>query len=360
MNKKDLSVKLNHAKPFLISQDFIPILTHFCFDNDSVVAYNDIAGISISMESELNCAVPGSLLLKMLGTMTAETVRVEMPNDRNINLLSGKTKLRLPILSPEEFVFDIPNTDDLKSIQIPKEFLVGLKKCLTSVGIDPSHPEQTGITWSLEKDRMTIFSTDNKSISMFFSEVEVDVEETTKIITPAFFCNQVIELSEYYAENMDSITLHFDESVVVAELGENSSCKIFSRLINASNLMDYNVIIGNMIEGIEDTDFVEAPEDLDSTLERASVLLTTGDITTSEVTINNTEAVFNTESPFGKAIDTVGFSNDLGSFRFEVDPALIQRGFKVADSIAIVSKLIVMKDADSTFIQLISHSNTGV
>jgi len=360
MNKKDLIVKLNHAKPFLMSQDFIPILTHFCFDNDNVVAYNDIAGISISMESELNCAVPGSLMLKMLGTMTAETIRVEMPNERNITLLSGKTKLRLPILAPEEFVFEIPNVDELQSIQVPKDFLVGLKKCLISVGIDPSHPEQTGITWSLEKDKITIFSTDNKSISSYYSEVAVDIEEPLKLITPAFFCNQIIDLAEYYADNMDEITLHFDESVVVAELGENSSCKIFSRLINAANLMDYDEIIAGMIKGIEDDAFVPAPLELEPTLERASVLLTTGDITTSEVTINNMEVIFNTESPFGKAVDTIGFPNDLGSFRFEVNPALLQRGFKVSNTIAIAPKLIVMKDSGSTFIQLISHSNTGV
>ena len=86
------------------------------------------------------------------------------------------------------------------------------------------------------------------------------------------------------------------------------------------------------------------------------ILLSITDNNTSEVSVANNEVQFVSESSLGRAYDTVEFENDLGKFRFEVNPLLLQRGFKVANNIALLPKLILMASED--FLHLISHSNT--
>lgn len=368
MNRNDLIQRLNHVKPFLMAQDFIPILNHFCFDGLYVSAYNDVAGIFISMESDLQCAVPGNLLLKMLSTMTTETVQVEMPTERNIKLTSGKTNIKLPVLPPEEFVFKLPDTTDIEKVRVPKTFLRGLKKCLISVGQDPSHPEQTGISWFIEHNKISIYSTNDKSISKFSVEGE-DVgflnDDQIKVIIPAFFCEEVIELTNFYAENDDYIDLYIKEgkrgdNFVVAEIGTNGSCKIFTRLINGE-FMNFESVITRMLEGTTEDTFVDASEILKPVLERAVLLLSTSEtLNSTEVSVEDNEITFLTETTLGRTLDVVVFPKPLGVFRFSVDPSLIQNGFKVTDNIAILSNLIVLTSEDRNFIHLISHSNTGV
>jgi len=367
MNKQDLIEKLNHTKPFLMSQDFIPILTHFCFDEKHVSAYNDVAGISISMESELNCAVPGQLLLKMLGTIGAETVRVEMPTEGTIKLISGKTNVKLPALSADEFVFELPDISDVPTVRIPKEFLIGLSKCLVSVGQDPSHPEQTGVAWAIEKGKLSIYSTNNRSISKYCLEQEgigfLEDQEELKVIIPAFFCEEVVALADVYAVNDDFIDLYVQDitkgsKFVVAILGAHGSCKIFTRLINGE-FMDFEGVIERMLDGADSDSFVDAPEDLAPTLERASLLLSITDNNTSEINVKEDKVTILSESSFGRALDVVEFPKPLGDFRFDVDPVLVQNGFKVANKIALLPKLIVLTTDSKNFTHLISHSNTG-
>ena len=367
MNKQDFIEKLNHTKPFLMSQDFIPILTHFCFDEKHVSAYNDVAGISISMESELHCAVPGQLLLKMLGTIGTETVRIEMPTEGTVKLISGKTNVKLPSLPPEDFVFELPDIVDVPAVKVPKEFLIGLSKCLISVGQDPSHPEQTGVAWAVEKNKISIYSTNNRSISKYSLEQEgigfEKEQEKLKVIIPAFFCEEIIALADVYAGNDDSIDLYIQDitkgsKFVVAILGKHGSCKIFTRLINGE-FMNFEGVIERMLEGANSDSFVEIPEGLAATLERASLLLSVTDNNNSEVSVNEDEVTLLSESSFGKALDVIKFPKPLGTFRFDVDPVLIQNGFKVANKIALLPKLIVLTTDSKNFTHLISHSNTG-
>lgn len=364
MNRLDLVEKLDQARPFLLAQDFIPILTHFCFDKDHISAYNDVAGLQLSLDTELNCAVPGNLLLKMLGTMTDETVRVEAEGENILKLKTGKTDLKLPVLTTNEFVFELPDLKGVPCVTITQDFLRGLRKCLISIGKDPSHPETTGVTWVIKKKKVSIYSTDNKSLSKY-SQKGIKIKHSPKdgigVITPAFFCEQLLDLVPSYLSSDESFKIYFSDKFAVAKIGEHGDCYLFTRLISNEIIIDFEKVLGRMIEGKENIPYTDIPDNLVASLERAVLLLTTGGtITTSHIKVDGDTTLVETESPFGKARDFVIFTEDLGKFFFEVDPELIQKGLKVTSKIALMEDVIAMRDDANSFLHLISHSNTSV
>ena len=356
MNRKDLLQKLNQAKPFLMGQDFIPILMHYCFDTKHVIAYNDVSGIQISMESDLHCAVPGSLMLKMLNTMTSETVRIDKLNDRNIQLLDGKTKVKLPILPTEEFIFKLPDISSITPVILAKSFLKGLEKCATSVGNDPAHPDQQGIFWSVGPGFVKIYSTDNKTLSKFFQEAPgIGHKEHFEVITPAFFCEQLTALSDTYADGLDYIELYFGKDFVVASLGENSSCIIFTRLIPTDTALKYEEVITGLLENVTKDHYVTPPDGFIPSLERASVILNAKvDGGSASIVVEEKDVTITAESVIGKSVDTLEFPLNLGQFSFRIDPNLVLRGFKVASKIALLDTLLVL--TSDSYVHLISHS----
>ena len=91
MKVSSLKTMVGLAAPFLIDQDFIPILQHFWFRPNSIMAYNDIQAVRLMLDTGLNCAVPGKLLGKLLGTISHEEIDLKL-NQFGTELLIGYGK----------------------------------------------------------------------------------------------------------------------------------------------------------------------------------------------------------------------------------------------------------------------------
>lgn len=360
MNRLRLMKVLNQASAFLMNQDFIPILTHFAFDKESITAYNDLQGIQINLETDLECAVPGRLMLKLLNTIAAEDVQIAQKKNHKVELSAGKTKLNLPALPPSDFVFELPNCENVTPIRIPRSVIRGMNKCLVSVGNDPTHQERNGVTWIVEPEQITLYSTDNKAISKFVHTDEktgLNPGESVFAITPTFFCQELIELTnDYMAEDADVI-MHFTDAYCVANLRDE--CKMFTRLIRTENVLDFESVINRVLPNPSKVIYSEIPPEFEPALERAALMVETGTgKRNTTVRVKSTEIDMLTESNFGQSRDFIEFGHDLGEFNFLVDPLLLLRAFKVAADVAILPNLIALSSADGNFTHLISHSKT--
>ena len=359
MNLNDLLSKLNQAKPFLMNQEFIPILTHFCFDKDSLTAYNDVAGIKLQMSSDIHGAVPGSMAVKMLSTLKDETVRVSMKGSKFVHVDTGTTNFDLPLLPPEEFIFEIPDTEGSTLIQLPLSFLKGLEKTLISIGDDPLHPERSGVTWQISSDKITLYSTDSKSISMYEWESDKPLTKgTIEVITPKFFCEQLISIAKNYAEELEHVDLYFNtkESFVIADL--DKICEIFTRLIQSDTNTDYDLVISNMLPADDEIQFFGIPLGLESALDRALVInsLNTLDGKKSYVQVLGDTINIRTENIMGgRSSDDIKFPASIGEFEFYLDPELLERSFKYTSQISICENLMVLTDGEK-FTHLVSYS----
>jgi len=362
MNKQDLLNKLNQARPFLSTQDFIPILTHYCFDSENLVAYNDVAAIKLVLDSDIKGAVPGSLMLKMLLTVQEETVRVGMHGEKEVKINSTGSNIKLPLLDPEEFIFDMPDTEGCDLVQVPLSFLSGLEKTLVSIGDDPLHPERSGVLWKVRDNRITLYSTDSRSISIykwedqsFFKSDDVDLE----VITPMFFCEQLIAIAKNYADELKTVDLYFNttENYVIVEL--NKICHIFTRLIKTEEVTDYDSILKAMLPDDDKDSYCEIPVTMTPALERAILLNNTGklDEQKSHITLTGTQLNIRTQTESGLVSDEVEFPKEFGDVEFFLDPDLLQRSFKYCTQINVGANILALTD-DENFQHLISHTSS--
>ena len=154
---------------------------------------------------------------------------------------------------------------------------------------------------------------------------------------------------------MDYIELYFGKDFVVASLGENSSCIIFTRLIPTDTALKYEEVITGLLENVTKDHYVTPPDGFIPSLERASVILNAKvDGGSASIVVEEKDVTITAESVIGKSVDTLEFPLNLGQFSFRIDPNLVLRGFKVASKIALLDTLLVL--TSDSYVHLISHS----
>lgn len=353
MNVTKLKKLVSSVEPFLMTADYIPILQHIWFHPHHVTGFNDVQAIQLEFKSDLHCAVPGKILSKLLGTIKQEELDIEQKGDKLL-VGSGKNQTKLPIMSPDNFVFVFPDAKGVE-VAIEPEIVEGLEKCLSTVSHDPTRPERNGVTVKVENDRLTMFTTDGKTISRFVTEGKFRVAATDElwVILPTFFCDQLCRLIK---DQKVKAALYFDSDTVIAKVGEN---KIFSRLINAKP-PQYENAIAKTVSKLEDVELVEIPDDLPSVLERALLMVYPEKGVTFSKLILNKEGQLTvlTESDKGRANDVVD-TPVLGlELEMSVEPALLQRALEVCSLMTVREVAWVFSNKNRDFYHLISHKSS--
>jgi len=357
MKVSSLKTMVGLAAPFLIDQDFIPILQHFWFRPNSVMAYNDIQAVRLMLDTGLNCAVPGKLLGKLLGTISHEEIDLKL-NQFGTELLIGygKNQAKLPALSPNEFVFEMPDPTGI-SITLNDEVKLGFSKCLSTVGHDPTKPERNGISILVETDTIKLYTTDGITISTFKlggSFLSGGVEELWAIM-PTFFCEQLHNLTKSLKLTP---TLHFDQKCVLGTLEQH---RIFSRLINAEPPKFEQAISHLLADPLDEVELQPIPKEFEEALTRAVLMLQPEKgIKTTTVTLSPTGTLtLFTQSERGTARDEIETALDPQTSEPLVlisDPNYLLRGTSLCSKIGISGNVVVFGETEQNFYHLVSTS----
>ncbi len=358
IKRAELLAVATQVRPALSNQAYLPVLTHICFADGIAVAYNDVAAIAVKHKFDLNCCVPGELLIKALQGFTGDSLDL-VEDDKGVLLTSGRSKLRLPTLPVRDFPFKLAPllTDDNGIIDLSKDFVSGVRKCLMSVGNDNTHPAQMGVTLTEDsKGYAVLFSTDNNTISTYETADDIQLPNRgAPIILPTFLCEQLVSLSKTY-KDLDAALMIITGGLIVAF---DSDAYLFTRALVDTEPMDFpNVIhkycdLGQLGEHLHDI-----PKDLDAALSRSLLVLGNGD-KSALFQIGETGFVVKTETNTGESHDHIDFEfseyTEAPMVPFYVDPALLARGAKACDKLAFMSRVVVLASDDKTFVHLISH-----
>ena len=122
-------------KPSLSTQDFIPILSNFCFTNSIVYAFDGVQCAGIEYKSKDKFNISGDFFIKLLQSYNSKQLSIDV-SDSTVNITVGKSKLKLSCLSEKEFVFESPKLPGQSLFKVTKDFITGLSKCLISVNAD--------------------------------------------------------------------------------------------------------------------------------------------------------------------------------------------------------------------------------
>lgn len=356
MNLNTLKITLDQAKNFLATQDFIAVLQHFAFDDDTVTAYNDITACKLSLDTGLQCTIPGNLLIRLLNTLKDEDVEIEKSKtNTHVHVVCGRNKTKLPMLPLEEFVFKLPKLKE-DPIEIPSVCIEGIKKCLSNVGANPTRPEFNGINLIMSSDSLCLYSSDGDTISQFklMDTFPIKPTEEVQVILPSFFCTQLSSLHGPLAGREFNVPMQFSKQWAIANLSNN---QLFTRVIDRK-APKYEETVSKFCPNIDELELWDIPLELESVVNRHTIFLDPqSGITTTTFTVSGDELDVKTVSQVGTCHDILQLPVNLGQFTFSVDPNYLLRGFKICKKITFQSHVIILQAEH--FIHLIAPKPTA-
>ena len=351
LSRKDLLAAISLVTPAVGSPTFVPILSHLCFDGASVTAYNDVVAISTRCEVDFAKSIPGDLLTKLLGSLASDDVSIQPDGDtEHVLIRSGRSKLTLPCLPAADYVFDFPDTEKAKfSVVATDELIKGLDLCLLSVGNDPTHAAQLGITLTSKTGHhLASYSTDNFTMSRHITEG--DFPEFEPIILPTDFCRALVTLANKFGG--EEITLHFYDGAVKATVG--TYAQVFSKLVSTVVSHDFGPAFNKFLG--KAPEWVEIPPEWAACFDRASIVLRGEKDRVAKVSVDQVEAVIEATSKLGRSTDRVQVEGAAARQQeFGVDPDLVVRATKVSWCVFFGKQALAFTSKDGAFTHLVSH-----
>ena len=347
-NKAHLIQALALAKPAISSQLYVPALTHFAFDGWGITAYNDVSAISIAASVDLQLCLPADILSKALNSMSSENVVIQNSDEGTIMLVSGRSKIKLPFLPLDKFPFEFPTVNWEEGFILSASILKGIEKCLISVGSDPTHPAQMGVTITPDADGCTLYSTDNFTISRYKTTTKISVPGDAAIILPTFFCQQLLSLAKAFPD--EEVIIAMPSGAVCANFGGQAT--LFTKLLVDLEPMDFRRIISKYLHGEEPEHMQDIPNGFESAMLRALLISSAELDKASRISVADGKLKLFTSSASGEATDSFAFVHkELPPFF--IDPSLVSRASKACRRIDFLEDVMLLSDGG--FLHLIAH-----
>jgi hypothetical protein len=357
---------LNIAKSCVSEGDIVQILSHICIHEGEILTYNGAQAVLISgidELSEISCAVPGDMFIKLLSSLPPST-EIE-PYEDHIKIVCKKTKtnIRLSSIKRKRFIFKKKDIEDHinedKYIVINKAFIDGLSKCIDTTKNDESKVEQTGITisWGGKNQKIEMYSTDSVQLSRYTLITNTNFKD--KLMIPKAFCKMIIDFRELMLGKRMCIS---DNSLVIV----SNDVYFFSHLIPDIVFMPFEKIIKENYT--ENLFMFDVPKRLPSVLSRCMLISSTEEkkinITTktgstsvellgvSDIGEIKERLIIKNESEFDDNVFTVN-----GDFLKNMLPHVTEIGFNRRDK---HSTTIVGRNEEDTFVRLLAcfHGST--
>lgn len=342
------------VRPAVASQAYVPSLTHIWFSGEWLTAYNDVTAIGVKgPDLGLECCVPGDMLIKTLNSFTASEIAVqENVKEGSLLLSAGRPKLKLHTLPAKDYPFEWPSGNSTK-INLDDKILKGIERCLISVGSDPTHPAQMGVTLATDDDGCAVlYSTDNFTISRYAAKTEIKLPADTPIILPTFFCEQLVLLSKQFDED---VKLHIMPGCLMAVVG--SSAQLFTKMVDELEAVDFEKMISRYFKVTTIKKVQQRiPDGFEPALSRALLVLSSNADKVTKVTCDGEVIKLATTSDLGDATDSLPFDgDDAPTEPFFMDPGLVARASKVCSFITLMEKVLVLSNEDASFVHMIAH-----
>ena len=345
------------VRPALATQNYIPALTHIRLDGGQATAYNDVSAIMVRAQIEVSVCLPGELLIKALNSFSADSISMqEAGKDKALVLSSGRSKLKLPTFTADQFPFVLPDTSKGDMLELTPSILKGIEQCLMSVGNDPTHPAQMGVTLDLDSNHNAVlYSTDNFTISRYQTKTLIELPGDSPVILPTFFCQQLVSLAKAFPE--DEVCLHLMPGALLAEFGKNA--KLFNKTLVDLEPLDFPRIFDKhcKLDGLKRRVFT-IPDSWESAFNRAMLVMGGESDKVTQLTVTDDSIKLYSTSSLGDSNDTLSFDGDPGQAPeapFYLDPALVLRASKACGLMTFNERALALADAEAQFVHLIAY-----
>lgn len=355
-DRETLLKAINLVRPAVASQAYIAALAHVAFDGQFAMAYNDITAIAARCDLETEVCLPGDLLIKFLNNINTKEVKVTAADAGSVVIESGRSKIKLAALPFDDFPFDFPSDKKFSKVPVTQDMLDGIEQCLISVGTDPSHPSQMGITIEESVGGLaTLYSTDNYSISRYQSDTEIELEAGVPVILPTFFCERMLALAKAFPDA--GVALEIRPGSCVARFDEFAM--LFTKLVVNLEPLDFTRMVAKYMTDKEVREFSKPiPDSFDSSFSRALLVLDDVRDKSTKVTLGAKEIKLLTVSTTGEVADVMEFKGQWDKSPdapFYLDPSLVARATKHCTDIVFFTRVAALTGCKGKFLHLISQ-----
>jgi DNA polymerase III sliding clamp (beta) subunit (PCNA family) len=301
---------LQTVKNALSDNELIPLLTHFWFFGDRVMAFNDQIAISTPLITSFKGAVPGEVMLRLLLASRATEI-VPEAKDNNLVIKSGgkrnNTLLKLGLLPPATFkLFTMPELEGKSPLPTKHDdFLRALNLCLGSVTIDMTVTDQMGITLIKSKDNhLLFFATNGQTIRRARLPIVGKCDIPDRVILSGAFCKELVRLKKI--DDLQVVT--GNKNHAIARSGETI---LFGRLIISDRPLDFTSMFAEYTKGPYSKTY-PVPERFSYAIKRA--IIVSDDVShqvATEISCEERMIRLHSESIHGEVRDEIVLKQDM-------------------------------------------------
>lgn len=344
MNRKELIDILELVKPALADDNIVPVFTNFCFDDGVVYGYRDSLAILAPVDVEGRFAVNGKVFFELVKQAQAKELEFTL-NKNELLFNAGKSKMKMPYLEGDEFMFEEPEVEDWKVMfDLDHTFIEGLDLCLVTTANDSTMPGFMGVTLR-DGDRVALYSCDSDSMSRYYLNPSKGNGE--QYTMPNEFCEALIRIAE--KTGFVSGQFYINDEWAMADFGNNF--RVWGRIIHTEEVFDFEENLSAKLKRMPT--FVNIPDSLLPALNRARVV---ADIESKGTTLraNGNKVILETHTHFGDVKDTVTLDEEHKSVVAYVSAKLISRVVAISSEFAMTDAFTIYRDSDD-FLVLVGN-----
>lgn len=320
MDRKKLLDTLAAVKPALASTSLIQVLTHFCFADGRVTAYNDQIGLSAPCELDLTGALPGATLLGLLSASRAKEVEITAA-ESEVQVRAGGARAKLPVLPPDAFLFEMPEAVNGQALPAAsKDFISAVRGCLRSVSADTSVPDQLGITlMPAGKKGLDLYSINGATMSRASVQLSGKLALDHRVVLSAPFCEQLVRLA---GEPGSTLTVAEDHSMLTS----TSGTRLFGKLVDVQHPLDFRAQFADIVPADLAEVAIPVPAVMRGALERAIIFADpSGERVNTRMSVKDGVLSLSTKSGRGTMLDRMKLPNHP-NIEVEVDAQWLKVG----------------------------------
>jgi DNA polymerase III sliding clamp (beta) subunit (PCNA family) len=239
---RDALIKVRGA---VSTKDFVPVLTHFCFRDQTVAGFDGRMFIQAPLKGmKLNCSVEAKLFITALDACENDPETI-VQNEANLEITRGGFTAQLPIGKAEEFA---PATPDPKPVKRETELLPALRRLFPFIGEDASRPWACGALI----DGREMFATTNVALARVWIPEPLPGKEPLNL--PRFAVEELLRIDEEpisIARSENTLTFYYkDKSWLRSVLFETNWPKPPGELLDGKRIKGHK-ILPELIEAVK-------------------------------------------------------------------------------------------------------------
>lgn len=228
----ELARKMNAISSVVPAKTTMPILSTVLVSAEAKAITLSATDLDISVTSRVNgaienagsIAVPAKKIAEIVKALTGESVVLETVGEK-LTMACGRSKFTVNGRGADDFP-KLPQQEKKAEFSIAAGLLGRLvQKTVYGVSTDLTRPYMCGVLWEVERDSLTLVSTDGHRLAKARARLELgSIDKKTEVIVPP----KALATLRAYAEKEEEIRIGIGENSVSFEMEDVS---IYSRLL---------------------------------------------------------------------------------------------------------------------------------